>query len=133
MALTWPGVPVTAWASMRPCSSNAPADRSPASRTLVLKAVRISVKACSSTTEINRFHITWLWMLLIFPDIAVSFLRLGVFLNFNQQTQIRLHRGNKLARHDSGRLALYNNGGAHKTGTHLQLLTIINSRVDEFF
>ena len=31
--LTWPGVPVTAWASMRPCRSNTPAERSPASRT----------------------------------------------------------------------------------------------------
>ena len=33
-----------------------PADRSPASRTVVLKAVRIMVCACSSTTAISRFH-----------------------------------------------------------------------------
>ena len=59
MVLTWPGVPVTAWATMRPWRSNTPADRSPASRTEVLKAVRISVSACSSTTEIRRFHMTW--------------------------------------------------------------------------
>ena len=31
--LTWPGVPVTAWASMLPSRSNTPAETSPASRT----------------------------------------------------------------------------------------------------
>src|SRR6185436_19520133 len=54
--LTWPGVPVTAWASMRPSRSNTPAERSPHSRTIGLKAVRIRVCACSSTTAIRRFH-----------------------------------------------------------------------------
>ena len=56
MVLTWPGVPVTACAIMRPERSNTPADRSPASRTDVENAVRTSVSACSSTTEIKRFH-----------------------------------------------------------------------------
>src|ERR1044072_1578254 len=56
MELTWPGVPVTAWASMRPSRSKTPADRSPHSRTIGLKAVRIKVCACSSTTAISRFH-----------------------------------------------------------------------------
>ena len=56
MVLTWPGVPVTAWAIMRPERSNTPADRSPASRTEVEKAVRTRVRACSSTTEMSRFH-----------------------------------------------------------------------------
>ena len=56
MVLTWPGVPVTAWAIMRPCGSNTPAERSPASRTDVENAVRTRVRACSSTTEIKRFH-----------------------------------------------------------------------------
>ncbi len=56
MELTWPGVPVTAWASMRPWRSNTPAERSPASRTIEEKAVRSSVCACSSTTAISRFH-----------------------------------------------------------------------------
>ena len=54
--LTWPGVPVTACASMRPLRSNTPAERSPHSRTIGLKAVRSSVCACSSTTAISRFH-----------------------------------------------------------------------------
>jgi hypothetical protein len=62
MALTWPGVPVTAWASMRPSRSNTPAERSPASRTEVEKAVRIRVWACSSTTEISRFHMICMWI-----------------------------------------------------------------------
>src|SRR6185312_10842938 len=59
---TWPGVPVTACASMRPWRSNTPADRSPASRTEVLNAVRIMVCACSSTTAIKRFHMIWVWI-----------------------------------------------------------------------
>src|SRR6266702_154902 len=52
----WPGVPVTACASIRPLASNTPAARSPDSRTMVLKAVRCSVWACSSTTAIRRLH-----------------------------------------------------------------------------
>src|SRR5262245_31862163 len=54
--LTWPGVPVTACASMRPCASKMPAERSPASRTIDEKAVRSRVCACSSTTASRRFH-----------------------------------------------------------------------------
>ena len=54
--LTWPGVPVTACASMRPLRSNTPAERSPHSRTIGENAVRISTCACSSTTAIRRFH-----------------------------------------------------------------------------
>src|SRR6516165_3941079 len=61
MELTCPGVPVTACASMRPCASNTPAERSPASRTEVLNAVRTSVCACSSTTAIRRLHMIWVW------------------------------------------------------------------------
>src|SRR6185437_2723011 len=60
--LTWPGVPVTACASMRPWRSKTPADRSPASRTDVENAVRNMVCACSSTTAISRFHMIWVWI-----------------------------------------------------------------------
>src|ERR1700756_1364749 len=60
--LTWPGVPVTACAIMRPARSKMPADRSPASRTVVENAVRIIVCACSSTTAIRRFHMIWRWI-----------------------------------------------------------------------
>src|SRR5579863_5801167 len=60
--LTWPGVPVTACASMRPSASNTPAERSPASRTEVENAVRIRVCACSSTTAMSRLHMIWVWI-----------------------------------------------------------------------
>src|SRR5581483_6819812 len=62
MEFTWPGVPVTACASMRPWRSNTPAERSPASRTEVENAVRSMVCACSSTTAISRFHMIWVWI-----------------------------------------------------------------------
>ncbi len=62
MELTWPGVPVTAWASMRPSVSNTPAERSPASRTEVENAVRTKVCACSSTTAMSRLHMICAWI-----------------------------------------------------------------------
>ena len=58
MELTWPGVPVTACASISPRALKTPALRSPASRTTVEKATRMSVRACSSTSEIRRSHMT---------------------------------------------------------------------------
>ena len=48
--LIWPGVPVTACATMRPLASNIAVARSPASRTTGLKAMRCSARACSLTT-----------------------------------------------------------------------------------
>ena len=60
MELIWPGVPVTACASMRPWRSKTPAERSPHSRTIGLKAVRSRVCACSSTMAIRRFHMSCL-------------------------------------------------------------------------
>src|ERR1700761_4510283 len=51
--LMWPGVPVLAWATMRPRASNRPLARSPASRTIGLKAMRCSALACSETMLIR--------------------------------------------------------------------------------
>src|SRR5215204_2811096 len=42
IAFTWPGVPVTAWATMRPLRSKRPAERSPASRTTDRKSTRLN-------------------------------------------------------------------------------------------
>jgi len=41
--------------SCGPCRSKMPAERSPAARTVVEKAVRIMICACSSTTAIRRW------------------------------------------------------------------------------
>ena len=51
--LMWPGVPVTAWATMRPRRSNTALARSPASRTIGLNAARWSARACSLTVAIR--------------------------------------------------------------------------------
>src|SRR3981081_4641012 len=53
-AFMWPGVPVTAWASIFPCASKTAADRSPTSRTIGVNAVRMSAAACSSVTAMRR-------------------------------------------------------------------------------
>src|SRR5438876_8265465 len=47
---------------MLPSRSKTPADRSPASRTGVEKAVRTRVCACSSTTAISRDHMICMWI-----------------------------------------------------------------------
>src|SRR5437667_38064 len=54
--LMCPGVPVTAWASIRPRTSNTAADKSPESRTMGVKEVRCSAAACSLVTVISRVH-----------------------------------------------------------------------------
>src|ERR1700676_3234438 len=51
--LMWPGVPVLAWATIRPRASNRPLARSPASRTIREKAIRCSALACSLTMPIR--------------------------------------------------------------------------------
>src|SRR3989338_2783594 len=58
MALMWPGVPLTDWAIILPLVSNIPQARSWLSRTIVLKAVRISASCCSVATERRRFQMT---------------------------------------------------------------------------
>src|SRR5438105_2505740 len=52
----WPAVPVTAWASIRPRASKTAADRSPTSRTMGVKEVRIRAAACSLATATSRLQ-----------------------------------------------------------------------------
>ncbi len=54
--LMCPGVPVTAWATMRALRSNTALARSPASRTIGLKAARCSALACSLTVAMRLCH-----------------------------------------------------------------------------
>src|SRR5216683_2069056 len=56
MALMWPGVPVSDWATMLPAVSKTPQARSCDSRTTVEKAVRISAAFCSLVTDSSRLH-----------------------------------------------------------------------------
>src|SRR5580700_36804 len=51
--LMWPGVPVLAWATIRPRASKRPLARSPASRTIGLNAMRCRALACSLTIPIR--------------------------------------------------------------------------------
>src|ERR1700730_957824 len=53
-AFMWPGVPVTACASILPCASKTAADRSPTSRTIGVNDVRMSAAACSFVTAMRR-------------------------------------------------------------------------------
>ena len=54
--LMWPGVPVTAWATILPRRSKTALARSPASRTIGLKADRWRARACSLTVAISDCH-----------------------------------------------------------------------------
>ena len=58
MALMCPGVPLIDCAIMRPLGSNIPQAKSWLSRTMVLKAVRMSASCCSFATDKKRFQIT---------------------------------------------------------------------------
>ena len=58
IALMWPGVPVSDWATMLPRMSKTPQARSWDSRTMVLNAVRIRAACCSLHTESRRFQST---------------------------------------------------------------------------
>src|SRR5215470_10996905 len=51
-----PGVPVTAWATMRPRRSKTPAERSPDSRTMDVNDERMSAAACSLTVATSRLQ-----------------------------------------------------------------------------
>ena len=53
-----PGVPVTAWATIRPRRSNTALARSPASRTIGENAARCSARACSLTVAMRLCHST---------------------------------------------------------------------------
>src|SRR5215218_6575034 len=124
MEFTWPGVPVMAWASMRPWRSKIPAERSPASRTIGLKAVRISVCACSSTTAISRFHmicrsirptlLDWL-MTLSSPDSAV-----------HDDTTGRIDMRGETGRNIGRGLVLGHDRGSGEGATRRQLLAAID-------
>src|SRR5438876_886789 len=113
--LTWPGVPVTAWASMRPERSKTPAERSPHSRTIGLKAVRIRVCACSSTTAMRRFHMIWrsIWPMLFEVMAQLSFrVRAGGLPAFQDDAPGAVDDGIEASRDESRCLVLGDDGGA---------------------
>src|SRR5260370_41591924 len=56
MELMVPGGRVRAWATKRLRRSKTPAERSPASRTMEVKEVRMSAAACSLTTPTSRLQ-----------------------------------------------------------------------------
>src|ERR1051325_3204610 len=58
IALMWPGVPVSDWATILPRVSKTPQARSCDSRTTVEKAVRMSAACCSLVTDSSRLHRT---------------------------------------------------------------------------
>src|SRR5436190_18535951 len=97
---------------MRPVGSNTPADRSPASRTAVEKAVWIRVCACSSTTAIRRFHMICMWM------AAVGSLRVMTALQHDVPEAIDM--GIERRRHDRCRLGFGDNGGAGNAAAGFQ-------------
>src|SRR5262245_20716550 len=121
MEFTWPGVPVTAWANMLPCRSNTPAERSPDSRTMGLKAVRNSVWACSSTTARSRFHMICRWI--AERPCACSFM--SGFLRRNAPLEhdaaLGVDVGIEGGGDDGGRLVLGNDGGTRHLGAGRQV------------
>src|SRR3954468_23116290 len=124
--LTWPGVPVTACASIRPLRSNTPAERSPHSRTIGLKAVRSSTCACSSTTAISRCHMICRSIRLV-PFVSLMSGRLPFHDDAAGTVDMRVKTVG-----DEGRgFVLGDHGGAGDDGARHHLLAPIQRDLDE--
>src|SRR5271154_4043027 len=119
--LTWPGVPVTAWASMRPPTSKTPAERSPHSRTIGLKAVRINVCACSSTTPIRRFHMICRSIRPMLPGWLMTVSSGGLALHDDAAGAIDMRR--EACGYEGRGLVLGDDGGAGNGGARQDLMT----------
>src|SRR5690349_16626537 len=128
--LTCPGVPVTACATMRPSGRKTPADRSPASRVAAPKAVRMSVCACSSTTEIRRFHMTCIWIVASAPaderaiESAPSF--------FQHHVIQRIHVRIEIGRYDDRGLIFDDQRRTFDRRARRKLSTLVNRHVAPF-
>src|SRR3954470_24488297 len=109
---------------MRPAGSNTPADRSPASRTAVEKAVWIRVCACSSTTAIRRFHMICIWI------AAVGSLRVMAALQYDiaEAVDMGIERG----RHDRCGLRLRDDGRTGDAAAGLQGVAPMHRYVSVF-
>src|ERR1700733_3161435 len=119
--LMWPGVPVTACAIMRPCRSKMPAERSPASRTVVENAVRIMICAYSSTTAMRRFHMIWRW---IWARALVSW---DMFLNLRHfDIPQPIHHCCPTRADQGGCLVFRNDGRARDAGPWCQAGAVVD-------
>src|SRR5712675_2655215 len=96
--LMWPGVPVMACATIRASVSNSAVARSPASRTIGLKAMRCSAFACSLTMLIRLPHMISSSM----PSIPLAPLASAR----RDEAAVRMHRDRPARQHVDGGLAL---------------------------
>src|SRR5882762_4821223 len=106
--LMWPGVPVMACATMRASVSNNAVARSPASRTIVLKAMRCSAFACSLTMLIRLPHMISSSM----PSILLAPLAPAR----RDEAAVRMHRDRPARQHVDGGLPLLDE---HRSGDPL--------------
>src|SRR3970040_1336681 len=121
MALIWPGVPLIDWAIIRPWVSNMPQARSCLSRTIVLKAVRMSASCCSLATERKRFQIT--------SKVTGSMASLFIG-KLHDNIEPFIHVGMAPSAHDHGRLPLLDDRGAIELRARRKRVAIINRCID---
>src|SRR3982074_330915 len=114
MALMWPGVPVSDWATMLPAVSKTPQARSCDSRTTVEKAVRISAACCSLVTDSKRLHRTSRAigsMLISYPHVEVT-----VFVDLDPRA----------GADDGGRFAFLDDGGTLQARARSEHVAIVD-------
>src|SRR5262249_42372662 len=121
MALMWPGVPLIDCAIIRPLVSNMPQARSWLSRTMVLKAVRMSASCCSLAAARSRFQIT---------SSVMGSIGLRATLQFHHDIQLLVDLRSGTDADDQGRLALLHDRRAGKVHSRLQRVAIIDRRFD---
>src|SRR6266849_8896722 len=122
--LMWPGVPVTAWATISPRRSKTPAERSPASRTIDVNEVRWSASACSLTTPMSRFQQTSSvtgskFMARLTPRAS----------RLDHQRETRVDAATSARADDRGRLALLDDGRSRELRAGRERVPVVDRRV----
>src|SRR5712692_2660834 len=120
IALMCPGVPVTDWPIIRPWVSNRPQARSWLSRTIVLKAVRISASCCSLATESRRLQmISSVTGSIALSDIDKSY----------DNVRLLVHTRAAARSHNQSRLPLLDDRWAAKALTGSERIAIVHGRL----
>src|SRR6266545_1035037 len=121
MALIWPGVPLSDWAIILPLVSNIPHARSWLSRTIVLKAVRMSASCCSLATERKRFQIT---------SRATGSIVLVSMGQLHDHIESFIHPRPSAHANDQSRLPFFDDRRAVKVHPRRQRISVVENGID---
>src|SRR5258705_13126952 len=117
----WPGVPLIDCAIIRPLVSNTPQAKSWLSRTIVLKAVRMSASCCSLATESSRFQIT---------SSATGSIPLLAIGELHDDVQVLVHPAAPARADDQRRFALLQDRRPAEGRARRERVAVVHRRLD---